>query len=137
MTKQTTEPNPLLEELARFTGGDCFYRHPLNRSVIYTEGVQYLALKAEAFWLLDAVVSYFGSPEMREATEADSRLESLQFWCLKVREDRSAVLTARADEGVEPFITQRIEFTDFPVDSIDIWAGFNGSGWTLYLPSEH
>lgn len=133
----TMNPSKLLEELASFTGGDCFYRHPLNRSVIYTEGVQYLALKAEAFWLVDAVASYFGSPEMREATAKDHRLESLQFWRLEVGEDRSALLTARSDDGVEPFITQRIEFTDFPLDSVDVWAGFNGHGWTLYLPSEH
>ena len=133
----TRNPSQLLAELTQFSGGDCFYRHPLNCSVIYTEGVQYLALKAEAFWLLDAVVSYFGSPEMRGAMAVDDRLENLQFWRLQVGEDHSAVLTARADDGVEAFITQRIEFTDFPLQEIDIWAGFNGEGWTLYLPSEH
>ncbi len=133
----TFTPSQLLTELAGFSGGDLFYRHPLNRSVIYTEGVRFLAETAEAHWLIDAVTSYFGSPEMQAATSADGRLESLQFWRLEVREDHTAELTARADDGVEPFITQTIEWTDFPLPKVDIWAGFNGEGWTLYLPSEH
>ena len=42
-----------------------------------------------------------------------------------------------AGSGGPPFITQKIEYTDFPLDEIDIWAGFDGTRWTLYLPSEH
>jgi len=48
-----------------------------------------------------------------------------------------AVLTAEADTGVKPFVTQEIPYTDFPLSEIAIWVGFDGSHWTLYLPSEH
>jgi hypothetical protein len=37
----------------------------------------------------------------------------------------------------QPFYTRLIPFTDFPLDYADIWAGFDGERWTLYLPSEH
>lgn len=133
----TLSPAQLRGELAQFRGSEQFYRHGLNRSVVYTEGVQFLAENAQAYWLIDAVASYVGSGVLRAAMQQDRRLEWLQFWRLDVTTDRSAVLTCRADDGVPPAITQNIEFTDFPLDSADIWAGFDGTFWTLYLPSEH
>jgi len=124
-------------DLMQFTGGLERYRTWANKNVIFTEGVEYLARTGEAFWLVDCITSYFGTRLMRNAMQGDDRLESLQFWRLEVHDDRSATVTARADTSVEPFITQHIEFTDFPLDSVDIWAGRDGTRWTLYLPSEH
>ncbi len=124
-------------DLQQFTGDLERYRHSFNRRVIYTPGVQYLAEQAEAYWLIDAIASSFGSAPMRTATARDERLQSLQFWRLDVHADGTATLTARADSGVAPCITQQIPFTDFPLTEIDIWAGFDGEHWTLYLPSEH
>lgn len=126
-----------LEDLQNFTGSETFFRHSLARNAIYTEGVQYLAEKAGAYWLIDAIVSHLFTPAMQRAVAADERLSELQFWQLDVALDKSAVLTCRADSDVEPAIRQEIPFTDFPLESIRIWCGFDGSRWTLYLPSEH
>lgn len=125
-----------MSDLNQFTGDMIRYTHPLNRRVIYTPGVRYLAQRAGAYWLIDAIASYFGSPPWNEAIKKDERLQDLQFWQLSVNES-TAVLTAFADQGEPPFITQHIPYTDFPLEKIDIWAGFDGSHWTLYLPSEH
>jgi hypothetical protein len=134
---QTTESTQQIKNsLAQFMGDDIRYLHPLNRKVIYTPGVRYLAQSCEAYWLIDAIASYYGSTQMNHAIKQDSRLSYLQFWTLLVT-GQSAVLRARADQDVPPFIEQTIPFTDFPLESVDIWAGFNGSHWTLYLPSEH
>jgi hypothetical protein len=73
---------------------------------------------------------------MVAAMNRDPRLQSLQFWRLDVT-GSSAVLIAYADVGEEPFIRQEISFTDFPVNHIDIWAGFDGQVWTLSPPSKH
>ena len=124
-------------DLKQFTGDIERYHHWFNRRVIYTPGVQYLAERAQAYWLLDAIVSYFGSNKMTRASLCDMRLDDMQFWRLDVRDDRSAVLSARADSGEEPFILQSIEHTEFPLDYVDIWAAYDGELWTLYLPSEH
>src|SRR5690606_35316910 len=129
--------NQLQEQLSQFSGSELFYRHPLNRKLVYTEGVRFLAEKAEAFWLIDAIASYFGSPEMDHSIALDERLESMEFWHLQVNDVGNAKLTARADKDVVPFIVQSLPFTDFPLPEFDIWAGFNGEFWTLYLPSEH
>lgn len=132
----TFTPAQFREELGRFTGSQVFYRHPLNRRVVYTEGVQFLAEAAGAYWLVDAIASYFGTDLMRAVIEADRRIANFQVWSLEVVESR-AVLTMTADAGVPTAISQPIGFTDFPLERVDIWAGFDGETWTLYLPSEH
>ena len=123
-------------DLRQFSGDLERFRHQFNRNVIYTPGVQYLAEQGQAYWLIDAIASYFGSDVMNQAMQKDSRLRSMQFWRLEVKDD-AGILTARADDGVEPFVRQEIEYTDFPLEQVDIWARFDGSRWTLYLPSEH
>ena len=123
-------------DLRQFSGVLERFRHALNPNVIYTPGVQYLAENGAAYWLLDAIVSYFDTDLMQQAMDQDYRVKSMQFWRLDVQ-DEAGVLTARADDGVEPFVRQEIDFTDFPLDYVDIWAGFDGQYWTLYLPSEH
>lgn len=133
----TNEPKLTHEELRQFTGDLDRFRHALNRRVIYTPGVRHLAERAGAYWLIDLIASYVGSCEMAPALAKDERLTTLQFWRLDVADDGTAVASCRADSGVEPAVTQRIPFTDFPLDHIDIWAGFDGVHWTLFLPSEH
>ncbi|MGD9693604.1 MAG: DUF6876 family protein [Phycisphaerales bacterium] len=125
------------DELSQFTGDLERYRHGLNRRVIYTPGVRHLAERAGSYWLIDLIASYYGSTIMKQAISADDRLAWMQFWRLDVRDDRSAVASCRADSGEEPVIAQVIPFTDFQLDHIDVWAGFDGEHWTLYLPSEH
>lgn len=110
-------------DLNLFTGDIERYHHWFNRRVIYTPGVQYLAERAQAYWLLDAIVSYFGSDEMVQAAERDERLRDMQFWQLDVCTDQSALLLARADSDEDPFISQLIPFTDIPLKHVDIWAG--------------
>lgn len=133
----TIKPQQLKQELQHFHGDLERYRHSLNPTVIYTPGVKFLADKAEAHWLIDAIASYYGSSVMERAIEKDERLASLQFWKLRVNEDQTAILTMNADSDCEPAITQKIPYTDFPLDCIDIWSGYDGKHFTLYLPSEH
>ncbi len=126
-----------LSDLAHFTGEPEQYAHGINKHIIYTPGVKYLAENAGAYWLLDAIASYYGTNLMKTAIAKDDRLSSLHFWTLDVAEDHSATLVLKSEAGEEPAISQHIPFTDFPVEQMRIWAGFNGKNWTLYLPSEH
>ena len=41
-------------DLRQFTGTETWFRHPLARKVLYTEGVQYVAEQGGAYWLLDS-----------------------------------------------------------------------------------
>jgi len=127
----------LKANLPHFTGDCERFRHALNRQVIYTPGVQYLAERAGAYWLLDAIAIHLGSTEFRQAVRQDPRIQDLHFWRLDVSDDDSACLTARADADQPAFVTQQIPFTDFPLSAVDIWVGYDGQCFTVYLPSEH
>lgn len=134
-----TQQNQTLrhEDLAQFTGSTTWYQHPLNRKVIYTEGVQFLAERGGAYWLVDAIASYIDRPQFRRAAAHDPRIAQMHFWNLTVSPDCSATITAIADNGEPPFIEQEIGFMYFPLSQIDIWAQHNGEGYTLMLPSEY
>ena len=45
-------------DLCQFTGELERFFHPLNRKVVYTPGVQYVAQAGQAYWLIDAIASY-------------------------------------------------------------------------------
>lgn len=135
MTQQ--KPTLCETDLRQFTGDLVRYRHPLNPEVIFTPGVRYVADKGEAYWLIDAIASWIGSPVFRKAASADRRIAAMHFWRLEKGEGTSATLTAKADSPEAAFIEQEIPFTDFPLQAIDIWAAYDGEHWTLYLPSEH
>lgn len=122
----------LEQGLAHYYGSETFTgMGPLFPGIVMSEGVSFLAEKAGAYWLADAIASHIvTNASLREKTG------SIMFWNLKV-EDGSAVLTVRRDSGEPVLVRQEIGYTDFPLDEIDIWAGQNGQGYTLYLPSEH
>ena len=115
--------------LAAHYCSDNYYAH-WTRRLKYTDGVKYLAEKAGAYWLIDAIASYQGQKRLR--TE---RLQEFQLWGLKVDVDHTpmAVLTCRQDTDYKPVVTQEIEYTDFPLDSIELYV----EGGVLLLKSEH
>lgn len=128
--------------LAYFTGTENYYRHGLVPVVVYTDGVQWLAESTDCYWLLDAIASHIvHNGELAEARRRDERLESMQFWTLDV-DGSHGRLTCVADANEAPAVVQEIEYTDFPLETISIWASptllDNGKPvWVLYLPSEH
>ncbi|MEM7591373.1 MAG: DUF6876 family protein [Cyanobacteria bacterium P01_A01_bin.83] len=115
-------------DLRQFTGTENYYRHSLARNYLYTDGEQYLAEKAGAYWLIDAIVFN----QMEQQFSSNPELASFQCWTLKVAEDNSATLTC--DDGNKNIVfTQEIAFTDFPLKEISLWL----ENKVLLLPSEH
>lgn len=131
----------ILAELKHFTGDLERYRHPINRRVIYTPGVKHLAEKAGSYWLIDVIASWIGSHSFNQAVRKDERIYDLHHWQIEVTGDAGVVQAIIESKeppfAMKPFITQEIPYTDFPLPSFAIWAGFDGQNWTLYLPSEH
>ena len=112
-------------DLDQFTGSETWYRHGINRKVLYTEGAQFVAERGGAYWLLDEIALI---QPYNEAVAA----EEFQVWKLKVNANRTAVLTCDDGNGNIVF-SKDIEFTDFPLPEITLWFANN----TIYLPSEH
>lgn len=117
-----TKKEELLCLLDQFTGTSGYYKHNIGR-FIYTDGVKHLADKAAAYWLLDAIGSY---------QTGNIRAMPFQVWRLEAK-DMKGVLTMVEDSGQPEVVRQEIEYTDFPLEEIELWM----IDMTLILPSEY
>lgn len=114
----------LQQALKHFTGTETWFRHDPYRMFTYTEGVQFLAEKAEAYWLVNEI---FGS----QFESADVKRARFQVWILTTDKNRG-ILTCE-DGNEKPVFKKFIPFTDFPMQEIRLF--FTDS--VLLLPSEY
>ena len=123
MSNTTKTLNPT--DLAQFAGSENWYRHPINRSVLYTDGAKNVAETAGAYWLLD---------EIALIQRHDKRLaaEEFQVWILTVSDDNTGILTCE-DGNDNVVYTKQIEYTDFPAAGITFYV----IGNTILLPTEY
>jgi len=127
-SNMNTEATLIVAQLKQFTGSEQFYRHGLSRNHIYTEGVQFLAERAQAYWLLDKIALH-GSSKIG--------CERFQVWKLTVNPNGSATLTTE-DGNDNVLRTENLSYTDFPLQEIALWSVRNElNGYTIMLPSEY
>lgn len=135
-------PEEIEHQLAHHQGGDFYSLGPFFPSVVVSAGVHHMAELCGAHWLYEAIASHIVcDPTVRD--------HDPQFWRLTVTREndggedapmaRLYAIHDTNDDGTEPepYAEQFIAYTDFPLDDIRIWAGRNGTGHTIYLPSEH
>lgn len=111
-------------DLAQFTGTEVWYRHALSPGVTYTQGVQFLAEKGEAYWLLDKIAT--------NQLVAEIRAQPFQVWKLVVFDGATATLSMEDGNGALIY-SERIEYTDFPLPEITLWCVDR----VILLPSEY
>lgn len=116
-----TEENKILTEaeLDQFHGTENHFNHWMSR-ILFTDGVHYVAERAGAYWLIDAIASY-------------RRKEPFQIWELHKHEDNKATLTMKEDTNEPVLVRQEYSYTDFPLDSIKLYIVDH----VLMLPSEY
>jgi hypothetical protein len=112
-------------DLQHFTGTENWYRHSLNRTVLYTDGVKYMAEQGGAFWLVDEIA-------LAQRFEACLQNEHFQVWQLKVNDNNTATLTCEDGDDLTLF-SKGISFTDFPLPEIILYFCNN----VILLPSEY
>lgn len=112
-------------DLMQFTGSEQWYRHGINRAVLFTDGAKYVADTAGAYWLLDEI-ALIQTQNKRVAAQ------EFQLWKLVVRPDQTATLTCDDGDGNVVY-AKEIEYTDFPLNEISFYFTNN----VIYLPSEH
>jgi hypothetical protein len=121
-----SKENVLTEaDLRQFTGSETWYRHGLNRKVLFTDGAKYVADHGGAYWLLDEIA-------LIQPFDHRVAAEKFQVWTLTVRTDHTATLTCH-DGNSNVVLSKEIEFTDFPLPEIKLFFQNN----TIFLPSEY
>jgi hypothetical protein len=115
----------LKAQLGQFTGTTQYAR--LYPRVFLTDGAIFLADNAKAWWLLDVYASYL--------LHVDGDLEP--FTCLKMTVSDHSAMVVIEDGNDHLIAKQPIEYTDFPLNSITLYACWNEAGWVVMLPSEY
>ena len=119
------ETNLKLGNLRQFTGSGNWYRHALNRGVLFTDGAKHVADVAGAYWLLDEIA-------LAQRFEAKVKGEEFQLWRLTVNGDATALLVCDDGNGTVVW-SKAIPFTDFPAPGVELFC----CNSTIHLPSEY
>jgi hypothetical protein len=98
-----------IQDLARFTGTEKYYRATLLRNFYHTDGVEFLAKEAKCYWLIDLIASHQLNPAVRR--------EPFQVWILK-KTKTGAVAYMKPDSNLPRVVEQEIPYTDFPFDQL-------------------
>ncbi len=114
-------------DLSQFTGSERVYFNPLYKAMHYTDGVQYFANEAGAYWLLDIIGTEFFPKTLGRDPEWDS------FLVIEVTvRDSAAVITVN-DGNDNIFTTKEISYTDCPEGEWKFYLTDN----VLLLPGEY
>jgi uncharacterized protein DUF6876 len=120
-------PEQLSPEVMRqFTGSEHWYRHALNRKIVFTDGAKHVADHGGAYWLLDEIA-------LIQPYDKRVAAEEFQVWTLKTDVLRhTGTLTCEDGNGNKVF-EKTLEFCGFPLPEITLWFANN----TIFLPSEY
>ena len=111
------EPFQIKRALRGFTGTEKYHQHlfPGKSPILLTDGCRWVKETLNSHWLFDAILIY----------QNDKRLKGVNFQLWELRQskkDLSWLLTCSEDSGQKPLISQKIEFSDFPLDYIKLYV---------------
>lgn len=115
----------LESSLRQFTGATKYAR--LYAHLFLTDGAVFLADNAQAWWLMDVYASYL----LHINGDAEP------FTCLKLKESDNSAVVVIEDGNDHLIAKQLIEYTDFPLASITLYACWSDDIWVVMLPSEY
>ena len=110
--------------LSQFTGTGVYYR--ISRKHVLTDGTRYLAEQGTCFWMMDAIASH-----LCEIGTAD------WFVLVRVQVTEGRAVMIYEDGNDREHARQEIPYTDFPLDSITLYACWDQEHWVIMLPGEY
>lgn len=114
-------------DLDQFTGTESYHKFTLTRDLL-TDGARFVADKAGAFWLMDLIAL-----ELRGAKY--HKKDHFVVVNLKVKERAGEVTFDDGNGNV--FFRKAIDYTDFPLDTLMLYAVWNEDCWIIMVPSEY
>jgi hypothetical protein len=113
-------------DLSQFYGTEEYHRWSiLFPRFVLTDGAKYLAEQAGAYWLMDAIASY-KQRYVKEGFAVAHLKKAKKGWVLTIDDGNDNVLAK-----------QKIEYSDFPLDEIKLYAVQSGDLWVMMLPTEY
>ena len=133
-------PEKIKENMSNFIGTES-YHNIGYKDLVLSDGAKYISDSCECYWLLDIINSYQFKIFMGQYGD-DVRY--MQFWKLKKIKNNKWIVTCDDGNG-NIKITQKIDFSDFPLDEINLWVSMGNvkikdrlkTVYVVYLPSEH
>ena len=113
--------------LAHFDGGGCTYK--INGVANMTEGVKFLCDSAKCYWLATLILSHRCNVKVRR--------EPFQVWTLRRNKTGSGAVAVCEDGNGNKLTAQRIPYTDFPLESVKLYAVQHCGVTTIMLPQEY
>ena len=110
--------------LSQFTGTSAYYK--ISRKHVLTDGTRYLAAQGACFWMMDAIASH-----LCEIGTAD------WFVLVRVQVTEGRAVMIYEDGNDREHARQEIRYTDFPLDSVTLYACWDQEHWVIMLPSEY
>lgn len=124
-------PEKLKDALRNFTGTEGYLRYNplLFPRLVLTDGAQFLAEEAGAYWLMDMVGSYL--PEI----PADEHFVLVRY----AGTPGSSGLFSMTDDDPanQTYTRQSVEYSNFPLDEIRLYLTRQEGYWVLLLTSEY
>lgn len=116
----------LLNGLAHFYGTEQYHRfNLLFPNVVLTDGAKYLADNAECYWLMEMIASHI------------RRVRGETFFTAKLEVSDGSALFILTDGNGKTYSKQGIEFTDFPLEEIELFVGQSESYYVIMLRTEY
>ena len=117
-----------VNELNNFSGTERYYR--ITPDTVITDGAKFVADKGGAYWLMTAIASYLPEFTQKETFIVANLTVS--------RSESSCTALLKLDDGNDNILaTQFIEYTDFELDEIKLYACYNGDMWVIMIPREY
>ena len=112
-------------QLAQFTGTTQYYR--ILPTFVVTDGVKYLMDHAECYWLAQLYGLHL----------VDINFNDEPFTVLKLKRVGEGARIVIEDGNGNTLSYQGLDYTDFPMDEITLFASWSGEFWVAMLPSEY
>ena len=131
---QSLTQDQLRHELAQYTGTTQWYRHNINKKILYTEGVQFFAEKGGnqgAYWFVDKVACQI-APLMKAKKEP--------FGCISLSvglTDKNQAMILVTDGNEKELASYHIHLTDMQPGIWKFYLIDDETHITLLLPSEY
>lgn len=125
------QPDELKQALLNFTGTENHWRHSPN--VLLTDGAQFLAEEAGAYWLMDVIASYLPAVPAEEGFLVATLLK----YGKDVGANAANFILADDVPANTVYARQHIDYTDFPLDEIKLYVARQGKDWVVMLTSEY